>query len=236
MKIIKRFVERKKRMKAILFDLDETLLDREQSLLNFISDQYDRLFTNYGVNKEEFCSKFVEWDQRGYVWKDVVYAKLIKYFSLHHLCTEDLVNDYLLNFAGHSTPCTGLHHVLATLKREGYFLGLITNGREDLQTSTIKALKIAPFFDIILISESLGIKKPDLRIFKHALNQLGIEPSKAVYVGDHPINDVEASIRLGMTGIWKKTEYWDGEGIQYKIEELSDLLKLIKYIDKMNRQ
>jgi putative hydrolase of the HAD superfamily len=218
-------------LKAILFDLDETLLDREQSLLNFISDQYDRIFTKYGVNKEEFCLKFVEWDQRGYVWKDVVYAKLIKFFSLHHLCPEDLVKDYLLNFAGHATPFPGLHDVLSTLKREGYFLGLITNGREDLQTSTIEALKIASFFDIILISESFGVKKPDSRIFKHALNQLGIEPSNAVYVGDHPINDVEASNRSGMTGVWKKSEWWDGEGIQYKIEELSELLMLIKKIE-----
>jgi putative hydrolase of the HAD superfamily len=226
----------RRELKAILFDLDETLLDREQSLLNFISDQYDRLFTKYGVNKEEFCSKFMEWDQRGYVWKDVVYAKLIKFFSLHHLCPEDLVKDYLLNFAGHATPFPGLHHVLTTLKREGYFLGLITNGREDLQTSTIEALKIAPFFDIILISESFGVKKPDSRIFKHALNQLGIAPSNAVYVGDHPKNDIEASIRCGMTGVWKKSECWDGEGIQYKIEELSDLLKMIKAIDKMNIQ
>jgi putative hydrolase of the HAD superfamily len=222
----------RRELKAILFDLDETLLDREQSLLNFISDQYDRLFTKYGVNKEEFCSKFMEWDQRGYVWKDVVYAQLIKFFSLQHLCPEDLVKDYLLHFARHATPFPDLHHVLSTLKREGYFLGLITNGREDLQTSTIEALKIAPFFDIILISESFGIKKPDPRIFKHALNQLGVEPSNAVYVGDHPINDVEASIRSGMKGVWKKTECWDGEGIQYIIEELSDLLRLIKNIDK----
>jgi putative hydrolase of the HAD superfamily len=226
----------RRELKAILFDLDETLLDREQSLLNFISDQYDRLFTKYDVNKEEFCLKFVELDQRGYVWKDVVYANLIKFFSLQHLCPEDLVKDYLLNFAGHATPFPGLHHVLSTLKREGYFLGLITNGREDLQTSTIEALKIAPFFDIILISESFGIKKPDPRIFKHALNQLGVEPSNALYVGDHPINDVEASICCGMTGVWKKSDCWDGEGIQYKIEELSDLLKLIKIIDKMNIQ
>ncbi|WP_175991388.1 HAD family hydrolase [Bacillus sp. Marseille-Q1617] len=217
-------------MKAILFDLDETLLNRERSLLNFIRDQYDRLFAEYDVNKEEFCSKFMEWDQRGYVWKDVVYEQIIKFFSLDHFCTEELVRDYVLNFASHAAAFPGLHHVLSTLKREGYYLGLITNGRVDLQTSTIEALKIAPFFDIILISESFGIKKPDPRIFKHALNQLGVEPSSAVYVGDHPINDVKAAKQCGMKGIWRKTAHWDGEGIQYEIEELPDLLELIKNI------
>ncbi|MGR3764618.1 HAD family hydrolase [Rossellomorea sp. NS-SX7] len=217
-------------MKAILFDLDETLLNREHSLLNFISDQYDRIFIDYVVNKEEFCSKFIEWDQRGYVWKDVVYEKLIEYFDLNHFCTQDLVVDYLSNFARHATPFPGLHHVLSTLKREGYSLGLITNGREDLQTSSIEGLQIESYFDIILISESFGAKKPDISIFTHALRHLGVEPANAVYVGDHPINDVEASIRCGMTGVWKKTDAWDGQGIQYKIKELPDLLELMKSI------
>jgi putative hydrolase of the HAD superfamily len=218
-------------VKAIMFDLDETLLNREESLKRFIGDQYNRLFSGLMVNKEDFSSKFIEWDQHGYVWKDEVYSKIIDYFSLNHFHAEELVQDYLLNFGRHAVPYSGLHHVLSTLKRAGYLLGLITNGREDLQSSTIKALDIEHFFDLILISESFGIKKPDPRIFVHALNELHVEAGDAIYVGDHPNNDIEAAIRCGMTGIWKQTDCWDGQDYQHSIKELPDLLKFLKEKD-----
>jgi putative hydrolase of the HAD superfamily len=219
-------------VKAIMFDLDETLLNREESLRRFIGDQYKRLFSGLMVNEEDFSSRFIEWDKRGYVWKDEVYAKLIDCFSLNHFSTEELVQDYLLNFARHATPFAGVHHVLSTLKRKGYLLGLITNGREDLQSSTIKALDIEQYFDLILISESIGIKKPDPRIFVHALNELHVEACNAIYVGDHPINDIEAAIRCGITGIWKQSESRDSQDFQYSIKELPEIFNFLENQDR----
>ncbi|PTI44802.1 HAD family hydrolase, partial [Staphylococcus xylosus] len=69
-------------IKAILFDLDGTILDRESSLNNFIDDQYDK-FISYlkHIEKTTFKNKFIELDNNGYVWKDKVYAQLIDYFN-----------------------------------------------------------------------------------------------------------------------------------------------------------
>ncbi|MCA1053967.1 HAD family hydrolase [Rossellomorea aquimaris] len=211
-------------MKAILFDLDETLLNRSQSLEYFIHDQYTRLFSSYQLEEEDFCSRFIEWDQRGYVWKDIVYERLIAHYSLDHFQVNDLVEDYLVNFGRHAKGFEGVDSVLSTLKKEGFVLGLITNGREDLQSSSIKALQIEQYFDIMVISESIGMKKPDPRIFHHALSQLGVDPENAVYIGDHPVNDVEAAQKAGMHAIWKRTSHWDGKGIQHVIDDLSEIL------------
>lgn len=78
-------------IKAILYDLDGTILDRESSLNNFIDDQYDK-FINYLKHIEmiTFKNKFIELDKNGYVWKDKVYAQLIDYFNINHL-TPDLM-------------------------------------------------------------------------------------------------------------------------------------------------
>ncbi|PTE88572.1 HAD family hydrolase, partial [Staphylococcus equorum] len=62
-------------IKAILFDLDGTILDRPSSLNKFIDYQYDK-FINYlnHIDKNTFKRKFIELDQNGYVWKDKVYT------------------------------------------------------------------------------------------------------------------------------------------------------------------
>lgn len=60
-------------LKAVLFDLDGTLLNREASLKAFIDDQYDRFDALKAVSKERYCTRFIELDNYGYVWKDRVY-------------------------------------------------------------------------------------------------------------------------------------------------------------------
>lgn len=57
-------------IKAVVFDLDGTLLDRETSLKHFIEDQYDRMGI-VNVAKSKYVNTFIELDQRGYVWKVV---------------------------------------------------------------------------------------------------------------------------------------------------------------------
>lgn len=64
--------------KAVLFDLDGTLLNRDKSIELFINQQYERLFDLLShISKEQYNSRFIELDNRGYVWKDKVYQQLI---------------------------------------------------------------------------------------------------------------------------------------------------------------
>jgi putative hydrolase of the HAD superfamily len=68
---------------GVLFDLDGTLLDRDSSVKKFIHDQYDRLDRHVGhIPKDEYVARFIELDQRGYVWKDKVYQQLIKEYGI----------------------------------------------------------------------------------------------------------------------------------------------------------
>lgn len=107
-------------------------------------------------------------------------------------------------FKHHCVGFPHIHKMLEELKNNKIALGMITNGYGQFQMDNIKALDIEKYFDVILVSEWEGIKKPNPKIFMNALEQLNVEPSESVFIGDHPENDVKAAQNVGMKGIWKK--------------------------------
>lgn len=84
-------------IKAILFDFDRTIMDRDTALNNYIHEQYERLFQLENIQKQPFIDRFIELDAQGYVWKDVVYSTLIKEWNLPY-SMEELVKEYEDNF------------------------------------------------------------------------------------------------------------------------------------------
>ncbi|WEK56045.1 MAG: HAD-IA family hydrolase [Candidatus Cohnella colombiensis] len=195
-------------IKGVLFDLDGTLLDRDQSLVAFLQNQYNRIPALHCVEMNAYIQRFIELDQKGYVWKDQVYQKLIAELNLE-LTWHSLLDDYVESFQNHCIGFSGLIEILDYLKDKKLKLGVITNGFGRFQMNNINGLKISHYFDVIIISEIEGLRKPDVEIFQRALNRLEIEPHESIFVGDHPINDVEASIHSGMKGIWKEDDYFD---------------------------
>nr|WP_112179458.1 MULTISPECIES: HAD-IIIA family hydrolase [Paraliobacillus] len=218
-------------IKAVLFDLDGTLLDRDTTIRNFIEDQYDRFrHYLYTVPKRNYVNRFIELDQHGYVWKDKVYKELIEEYHFAELTWESMLEDYLLHVSEHAVAYSGLNEMIKTLKRSGYHLGIITNGKSVLQMNMIEVLNIKSYFDVILISESEGIKKPDPLIFQKALISLKVRPNESIYIGDHPKNDVQAAMSIGMQGIWKRnnsTAIIDADAV---IDNLAEIPRIIENI------
>lgn len=195
--------------KAVLFDLDGTLLNRDKSVELFINKQYERLYELLShIPKEQYISRFIELDNHGYVWKDKVYQQLISEFNIPFVTWEELLQDYVQQFKHHCVGFPHIHKMLEELKNNKIALGMITNGYGQFQMDNIKALDIEKYFDVILVSEWEGIKKPNPQIFMNALEQLNVEPSESVFIGDHPENDVKAAQNVGMKGIWKKNNQW----------------------------
>ncbi len=95
--------------------------------------------------------------------------------------------------------------VLATLKRHGYRIGLISNtgrtwGRflRPIQDD----LGIGKYFDDRVFSDELGVRKPEPGIFESALSHLGLRPEEVVHVGDDLEADVAGSKALGLRAVW----------------------------------
>ena len=220
-------------IKAVIFDLDGTLLNRDESVKKFIDNQYDRLYkwVNH-IPKEDYITRFIEMDHRGYVWKDKVYQQLTEEFAIRGVTWEELLQDYISHFKNHCIPFPNLFDLLEELRKNQWILGIITNGRGQFQMDNIKALGIEKYFEVILVSEWEGLKKPDSAIFLRALYRLNVSPNHSVYVGDHLENDVKASQKAGMKGIWKKDTQWSNVEAEYMIEDLLELPALLHTLNK----
>ncbi|MDH6672258.1 putative hydrolase of the HAD superfamily [Paenibacillus sp. LBL] len=219
-------------IRSIIFDLDGTILNRNSSLYEFIVDQYERIIKKAkNIDKESYINRFIELDNRGYVWKDRVYQELIKEFDLQ-LDWNELLADYKNGFCKYAIPFPNTFEILEKLKEQDYKLGMITNGFSDFQSSNIHALGIQKYFEVILISEVEGLRKPDPAIFLRAADLMKVLPEECVYVGDHPINDVTASKNAGMKGIWKEDTYYID---QFEYDGLvRDLLEIETIIEQWN--
>jgi putative hydrolase of the HAD superfamily len=217
-------------IKAALFDLDGTLLNRDASVHAFITNQYERLYPSlHHIPKDLYISRFIELDQRGYVWKDRVYKQLIEEFMISELTWKELLEDYVSQFKHSCVPFLHLHNMLGELKVAGLQLGMITNGFGRFQMDNILALEIEHYFHEILISEWEGLKKPDPEIFERATKRLGVEPQECIFVGDHPEYDVYGAQKIGMKGVWKRDPQWrDAKHADAVIDDLADLTRFIR--------
>lgn len=221
-------------IKAVLFDLDGTLLDRDTSVKKFVEDQHTRLSSALShIPKKIFAEKFMELEQNGYVWKDKVYQKLADELAVRRMPPGKLLEDYLNHFKHHCTPFPNLVSTLDELKKKGLRLGMVTNGYGVFQNDTIKALEIKEYFDTILISEMEGLSKPDPLLFERAAERLNVKTEECMFVGDHPKNDVEAAKNTGMLAVWKTSPYWDeAEAADYRINDLEELKEIIENEEK----
>ncbi len=188
--------------RAILFDLDGTLLDRPSSLEAFLPNQYDRFHSILKTTSYyHFRERFLQLDQNGYVWKDQVYQQMEEEFKLPFNSWNALLSDYVKNFAQDCVAFPNTHRLLHMLTKQDYKLGLITNGVGDFQWQNIKHLQLDPFFDTVHISEKEGMKKPDPRLFQKALKNLGVTPQESFFIGDHEEKDIKGALNLGMNTV-----------------------------------
>jgi putative hydrolase of the HAD superfamily len=88
------------------------------------------------------------------------------------------------------------------LRDRGCRLALLTNGAAVAQRKKIARFGLTDLFDATLIEGEIGFGKPDERIYRHALEKLGVLPRAAWMIGDNLDWDVAAPQKLGIFGVW----------------------------------
>ncbi|TFB52337.1 HAD family hydrolase [Cryobacterium tagatosivorans] len=88
------------------------------------------------------------------------------------------------------------------LRFPGIRFGLITNGELAFQGEKLRETGLDERIEHVIASGSLGITKPDPRIFLHACSVFGVRPADAVYVGDRLRTDAIGAAAAGLTGVW----------------------------------
>lgn len=115
---------------------------------------------------------------------------------------EELAHDYGQRRAQGIALFPDALPLLSALRAAGTTLVLITNGMQSTHVERIALLGLEEYFDHTLISDAVGLAKPDPRIFRHALNLAGCAPHEAAMVGDNPVNDIAGAQAAGLTAFW----------------------------------
>jgi putative hydrolase of the HAD superfamily len=104
----------------------------------------------------------------------------------------------------------GAKELLESLRQQDIPLATITNGPTDMQLAAIHKTNIRNYFETILVSGELGIRKPDARIFNLACEQLGVAPEDCLMVGDNLSADIQGARSIGMQAVWMSQESREG--------------------------
>jgi len=215
--------------KAIIFDLDDTLMDRKAAIKAYSKVFVDRHFPCVDIDKraQMINDMFKMDDSYGYIDKEEYFKILIELWDWkdsHH--SEFLKEEWNNNFPNHAVPMDNMDFVLDELRRKGYKIGLITNGSSLTQARKIEVIGIRSKLDDIIISNDVMMNKPDPEIFYLACRNLDMQPEEVIFVGDNLRNDVYGSINAGMTAVWlNSVESYD------EIEEDVDCIRIRHLIE-----
>jgi putative hydrolase of the HAD superfamily len=217
----------------ILFDADETL---------FYFDAFEglkQMFTGFGVDFTQ--ADFDEYQQVNKpLWVDYQDGKItaaelqtIRFepWAAKLAVTAMTLNSaFLAAMAEICAPLPGARELLAALQGKAK-LGIITNGFTELQTVRLERTGLQHHFDILVISEKVGIAKPDVGIFEHAFELMGHPPRERVLmVGDNPHSDIQGGLNAGIHTCWYNAHGDDapaGIKAHFEVSSLQQLRHLL---------
>ena len=216
-------------IKAVLFDLDGTLYDRDAVAAVLFERQYAAFARELrDVPRERFLRDVHAMDEHGHGDKEAGYPRLVRAWGLEAALAACLNRHFWAAYDGLCTLDGDTALTLRELRTRRLTLGVITNGQGARQRRKLAALGLAQSFDAVLVSGEEGVNKPDREIFRRALERCGVAAREALFVGDHPVADVEGAHRAGLTAVWKFVPYWPPVVPDVPvIRELSELLPLV---------
>ncbi|WP_291569249.1 HAD family hydrolase [Clostridium sp. UBA4548] len=197
---------------TILFDLDDTLHDRNKSLCKFVDLfklEYSHVL-NYDSNliiKEVFF----EIDWQGYRQRDEMFTELQSRISWKYKPNlKELVDFWNEEFPKCAEPMTNVYKVLDFFKNENIKMGIVTNGHSDFQNRKIDKLDLRKYMKTIIISEEVNVRKPNPEIFHLALSRANSNSKTTLFVGDNPLCDIKGAIDVGLSSVWLSNgQGWD---------------------------
>jgi len=216
---------------AILFDLDNTLFDRDLAV-RYWAEVFAR--ARLGLRDDAHADAVdivLALDAHGYGAKPPMFAVLKGQYPVLSESIADLVDDFYRQVPGYASLDERAHRLLDRIDRAGLPFGIVTNGSR-YQLHTIRALGLDERTSCIVVSDLVGYRKPEAAIFLTAADKLGVRPAKILFVGDNPEADVWGAHRAGMRTAWlHRDQTWPSTTIErcadFTIGSLDELVDII---------
>lgn len=218
--------------KAVLFDFDETLQDRTLAFEGYMDAFLDEYLPNISQKEREAHKQ----DMRitgngGYVNRVEWCTNLVKMWGWENAPDATvLANHYDYNFGDFNVIFENSIPLLKELKARGCLTGVITNGPSVLQNHKMDTSGLRPYCDIVVVSGDEGVHKPDPRLFEITAERLGVKPQECVYVGDHPVNDIQGALSAGMGAIRMNFGWFKDKDLRPDVPVITDIIDVLKYV------
>lgn len=215
--------------RAVFFDFDETLQDRTLAFEGYM----DTFFAEFCPNISEAELEKRKEDMRvtgkgGYVDRQAWYQELIEMWGWTDAPSpQELAHHYDYTFGDHNVIFPNSERLLIELKNRGYIVGVITNGPSYLQNHKMDTSGLRPYCDIVVVSGDVGIHKPDPRLFVHVADRVGLAPEECVYVGDHPVNDIQGALAAGMKAIRMNFGWFQDQDLREDVPVIDDIIQVL---------
>tara|TARA_B110000014_G_scaffold254061_1_gene234201 strand:- start:196 stop:891 length:696 start_codon:yes stop_codon:yes gene_type:complete len=229
-------------IKSISFDLDDTLwplmpniMKAEETTNEWIKENFPGTAALLGKQDAiEIRDKLIKEDPN--LMNQISDLRKLMFYELNIRAgygkeeSENMAEKaFEIYFKGRNTVTfyEGVIETLELLKND-YSLGVVTNGNADL-----KVIGIDNLFDYIFSAADLNAHKPDPVMFEAVINKTGLKANEICHIGDHPINDVKASLEFGMTPLWFNNEKTEFPIKEIQVLEFSDWYSLPELIKSL---
>ncbi len=211
---------------AIIFDLDETLVDRRGSLDIYAELLWREFRDATSLDAETFICKFHELDGNGRVPRRELFRRLDD--QVFTGVGTDVISDHFANNAWlEPLLFADVIKSLRQFSALGFRLGIVTNGSSASQRAKLEHSGLHNEVETWVISEELGVKKPDPLIYLEVAHRLKIDPARSWFVGDDPVSDVWGPRQVGFRSVWLERYLGWPEELEVcyesKISHISDL-------------
>ena len=201
--------------KHIFFDLDHTIWDFDKNAEETLHELYDIykldamglpaaevFIETYTRNNHQLWAEY----HTGKITKDELRETRFKRTFLELGLHPDSVptafeDDYVKLGPTKTNLFAGAHEVLQYLQGK-YTLHLISNGFKESTETKVSNTNIGGYFQNIIISEVVGVNKPDPQIFEHALNLAGATKAESLMIGDSLEADIYGALNFGIDAIF----------------------------------
>lgn len=235
--------------KLVLIDLDDTLFDYPKTEKAAFRNTFEELgfFVESelgNAKKEEIYEKIKDRykDVNLQLWKDlekgavdkdrlkvVRFEKIIEEFDLKYNPYE--MSELYLKKLGEGIFPFEATEKLCEYLHSKYKVGIVTNGIKEVQHSRIENSTIAKYIDKIIISDEVGVNKPDKRIFEYAMNYFEImDKSEVIMIGDSLGADIKGGQNAGIDTCWVNLRNnVNDTGIvpKYEVRKLEELFEIL---------
>ncbi|MCG9134221.1 HAD family hydrolase [Candidatus Poribacteria bacterium] len=242
-------------IKAVFFDLDETLCDSDTAWNIAVKETFQRLCEHAPNVSEEAITEawtavhaklFQQLNAGKCSMAEVRDSRFPCLFKELDLPTDQAMEELSNFFCSRYLTSLYLYDDVAVLEKlHTYHVGIITNGAHDdhtdSQLSKVRYLGLMERIQSLTISGEIGVRKPNLEIFKVACERADVLPEEAIFVGDSVQNDIIGANRAGITSVLinRKSEALipqiADEQPDYTISNLHDILSCLEHKQDWHR-